>query len=311
MTRILVTGVSGLLGINLALEAAKQHEVIGVLHQNTLHDHGFETIQADLLDLDAPAYVMDQAKPDWVINCAALANLDYCEQQPELARRLNAELPGRLAIETVKRGIRFLHVSTDAVFNGEKGNYREDDSPAPISVYARTKRLAELAVKSANPQSLIVRSNFFGWSVSGERSLAEFFYNNLLAGNPVSGFTDRLFCPLLANNLAAILLNMLKNKLRGIFHVASSDHVSKYEFGVAIANRFGLETSLIQPASANSTAAAAPRAANLTLNTSKIAKVLKSRMPTVGTGIERLAQLDQSGYRAKLRALAAAPEAIS
>jgi len=308
VTRILITGASGMLGVNLALEAAKRYEVVGVLHAQTLRDPGFETLQADLLQPDEVVRVLDEARPAWVINCAALADLDVCEKQPRLAQQLNAELPGRLATETAKRGLRFLHVSTDAVYDGSKGDYREEDAPAPISVYGRTKRLGELAVRGANLKALIVRPNFFGWSVRGERSLAEFFYNNLYTGNSVYGFTDRLFCPLHASDLAAVMLELLEKDLNGHYHVVSSDQISKFDFGVAISNRFSLDANLIKPASAASSGAAAPRSPNLTLNTAKVAKAFGRRMHKVAVGIERLYEQHQSGYRAKLLAMAATPE---
>src|SRR3990172_10700258 len=268
MTRILITGASGLLGINLALEALKDYEVVGVVHRQRLQEPGFEFIETDLLGPNAANRVLDESKPDWVINCVALASLDAAEQNPELAQRLNVELPGHLAKEAAKRGLRFLQVSTDAVFDGVKGGYEEEDSPAPISVYGRTKRLAELAVKAAHPHVLIVRPNFFGWSISGDRSLAEFFYNNLFASRQVSGYTDRIFCPLLVTDLASIMLDLLKKNARGIFHVASRDHLSKYEFVVAIAKQFVLNEDLIQPTATTETTA--PRALNLALRTTRV-----------------------------------------
>jgi dTDP-4-dehydrorhamnose reductase len=301
VTRILISGSSGLLGINLALEAAHRYEVIGVLHEQALNEPGFETIQADLLEYEEIARVLDESKPDWVINCVALASLDAAEQNPELAQRLNAELPGHLALEAAKRGMRFLHVSTDAVFDGVKGNYDEEDAPTPISVYGRTKRLAELAVKAAHPHVLIVRPNFFGWSISGDRSLAEFFYNNLFASRQVSGYTDRIFCPLLVTDLASIMLDLLKKNARGIFHVASRDHLSKYEFGVAIAKQFGLNEDLIQPTATTETTA--PRALNLALRTTRVEKMLGMRIPTIAEGIEKLHQQFLSGYRSRLQAM--------
>ena len=103
MTRILITGASGLLGINLALEALKDYEVVGVVHRQRLQEPGFEFIETDLLGPNAANRVLDETKPDWVVNCAAVASLDACEQQPELAQRLNAQLPGHLAKEAAKR----------------------------------------------------------------------------------------------------------------------------------------------------------------------------------------------------------------
>lgn len=308
MTRILITGASGLLGVNLALVAAKRYDVIGVVHTRRLQDPGFATVRADLLARDAIANLLDAAKPDWVINCAALTDLDNCERQPEVAQRLNAEVPGRLATETAKRGQRFLQVSTDAVFDGVRGDYREEDAPNPLSVYGRTKRLAELAVKAAHPQVLIVRPNMFGWSVSGDHSLAEFFCNALSAGNKVRGFTDRLFCPLLVTELAAIMLELMEKNIRGLFHVVSSDHLSKYEFGAALGKRFDLDTSLIEPATARNEIA--PRALNLTLKSGNLVKVLERRLPTIAAGIEGLYEQHRSGYREKLRSFSPLPELL-
>jgi dTDP-4-dehydrorhamnose reductase len=219
-------------------------------------------------------------------------------------------LPGRLAAEAAKRSLRFLYVSTDAVFDGVKGNYVETDAPNPLSVYGRTKRMAELGVKAAHPHALIVRPNLFGWSVSGDRSLAEAFCNNLAAGKKMRGYTDRTFCPLLANDLAEIFLNLLDQNLKGIFHAVASNAVSKYDFGEAVAQRFGLDASLIEPALGADAVEAAPRAANLSLKSSKLAAALGVRLPTVAAGIEKLFELDQNGYRAKLRTMAAVAEPV-
>ncbi len=301
MTRILITGASGLLGINLAIEAAKRYEVIGVLHDQALNEPGFKTLYADLLQPGEITRVFDEARADWVINCAALASLDACERQPELAQRLNAELPGRMAVEAAKRGLRFLHVSTDAVFDGVKGDYDEEDAPSPINVYGRTKRIAELAVKAAHPHVLIVRPNFFGWSVSGDRSLAEFFFNNLTANQQVPGYTNRIFCPLLVTDLASIMLELMEKNFRGVYHVAGSDHLSKFDFGVAIAKQFHLNAELIQPTVTSDTPA--PRALNLTLRTARLTKTLGRKNLTIREGIEKLFEQFHSGYRSRLHAL--------
>lgn len=297
MTRILVTGASGLLGLNLALGAIPRYEVLGVVHKHPLQDAGFETVQADLMNTAELPRLLDDAKPDWVIHCAALADMDACERQPEMAQYMNAALPGRLATEAAKRGLRFLHVSSDTVFDGAKGDYREEDVPTPISVYGRTKRLSELAVKAAHPQALIVRPNLFGWSARGDHSLSEFFYNNLTAGKVVKGFTDRMFCPLLVTDLAAIMLELLEKSVIGMFHTVSTDHLSKYQFGVAIAKRFGFDADLVKPATSVSGDGMASRSLDLTLKTTNLAKVLGRKPPTIAAGIDGLYEQFRSGYR--------------
>ena len=302
--RILITGASGLLGLNLALEAARDHTVFGLVNSQRLMTDAFNVIQGDLLAPGAVQRILDETRPDWVIHCAALANVDACESDPLQAQQLNTEIPRKLAHDVARSGARLLHVSTDAVFDGQRGDYREGDVPNPLSVYARTKLEAERAVAEVNPQALVARVNLFGWSLSGKRSLAEFFFNNLHAGKPVMGFTDVYFCPLLANDLAHILVNMLKEKLTGLYHVVSSECLNKYEFGVRLAQKFGLDATLIIPSSVEQSGLKAARSPRLTLRTDKLAHALGESTPDISTGLERLFWLYQQGYPQYLKQLA-------
>ncbi len=324
--RILVTGASGLLGANLALEAAKAdkvrpaeaeadkdrplaHErttgvrVYGVANEPPLRTEAFRYLQVDLLEPGALEAVLDEIQPDWVIHCAALAVVDACERDPERARQLNTELPARLAhllSERVARGgARLVYISTDAVFDGRIGEphfYRETDAPNPLSTYARTKLEAEQAVLVECPQALVTRINMFGWSPSGQRALSEFFFYRLQAGERVNGFTDVYFCPLLANHLAGLLLEMLGKNLQGIFHVVSRDSISKYDFAVRLARRFGFDEGLITPVSVMDGGLAAQRSPRLVLSTEKLKQALGRPTPSVEEGIEGLYRLYEAGY---------------
>ncbi|MBW8010253.1 MAG: SDR family oxidoreductase [Chloroflexi bacterium] len=305
MRRLLVTGASGLMGLNLALEAVGSFEVFGIAHNHSVSSGEFEVISADLLKHDAGAKIMDQVQPDWIIHCAALADLDTCEADPALAKQLNSELPGRLAGEAAQRDIRFVHISTDAVFDGQRGDYAEGDSPHPLSMYAKTKLAGEQAVVETNPLAIIARTNVIGWSLSGKRSLAEFFFNNLQAQTPVKGFKDVFFCPLLVNDLAAILLDMLEADLNGIYHVVSSDSSSKYEFGVALARKFGFDDSLITPISVEDGGLKAARSPNLTLSNAKLAQALGKPLPDVASGLDGFHRLYQQKYPQKLHEMLA------
>ncbi len=193
--RILITGASGLLGLNTALEAAKEHQVFGQVNSQRLNTTAFSVIQADLLVPGAIQRLLEDTQPDWVIHCAALANVDLCETDPQQAQQLNSEVPGELAEYVARGGARLIHVSTDAVFDGQVGDYREQDAPNPLGVYARSKLAGEQAVAEANPQAIIARVNLFGWSLFGKRSLAEFFFNNLERGKAVHGLHRCILLP--------------------------------------------------------------------------------------------------------------------
>jgi dTDP-4-dehydrorhamnose reductase len=303
--RILITGASGLLGLNLALEAASEHTVFGLVNRHGLRTQAFRVMQADLLEPGAIQAILDETQPDWVIHCAALANVDACEMNPQQAVQLNSEFPGKLAQLVARGGARLVHISTDAVFDGQRGEYTEEDAPNPLGVYARTKLAGELAVAQANPDAIIARVNLFGWSITGQRSLGEFFFNNLRAGRSVMGFSDVFFCPLLANDLGQILMDMLEKRLSGLYHVVSRECISKYSFGVRLARRFGLDENLIRPISVNQAGLKAPRSPRLTLQTGKLTQALGTPPPDVSTGLERFYTLYQQGYPQRIKGLIA------
>lgn len=294
--RILVTGASGLLGLNLAIEASQQHEVFGSVYENEILTRSFKVLRSDLTEPGALEKLVDTCDPEWVINCAALANLEACEANPALAKKLNSELPEKLANYVAKGGARLVHISTDAVFDGTRGNYTEEDKPNPLSVYARSKLDGEQAVQHANPDAVIARVNIYGWSLSGRRSLAEWFVNNLSAENSIMGFTDVYFCPLHVKHLAKILLLMLERELKGLYHVVSSECCSKFDFGRRLAGLFSLDESLIEPYSVSDSDLTAARSRNLTLKAAKLKTALGVNTPGIDTGLEEFFNEFEIGY---------------
>ena len=294
--RILITGVSGLLGINMAIATAKKHTVFGVYHRHPIKAKSFKTLQADLSNPKIIEQLLGEIQPEWVINCAALANLDACEENTEQARQLNTELPRNLAKYVARGGARLVHISTDAVFDGKRGNYGEEDSPNPLSIYAKTKLAGEKAVVENNPDAIIARVNFYGWSLTGMRSLAEFFFNNLSAQKQVMGFTDVHFCPLNVLHLSELLIKMLQENLHGIYHVVSSECLTKYKFGIAIAKKFNFDSRLIKPAKLAELRLKAPRAPFLTLKTDKLTRDLGVTPPDLSTGLAQFYTSYQQGY---------------
>ena len=302
--KILVTGASGLLGLNLSLGMIETHTIVGV-DRSKLAGTPFELIKADLLEPGACSRLMDEVHPNAIIHTAANANVDACESDPEGARLLNAEFPGQLAELCAKCGVRMVHISTDAVFDGTKdGVYTENDMPNPLGVYAQTKLDGERNVLSANPRATVARVNFFGWSLSGTRSLSEFFYNNLSAGQPANGFTDVWFCPMFVGDLADTLVRMVEKGLSGLCHTVGSEALAKYDFGVRIARRFGFDERLIRPMSVEESGLRARRSHNLRLSVHRLSTDLGMAIPGVSTGITKFYTQAQQGYPQKMRSYA-------
>jgi dTDP-4-dehydrorhamnose reductase len=299
--RLLITGASGLLGLNLALDASRGHEVIGV-DRNALFATPFRLVQADLLDDGAIDRIIADVRPDSIIHCAAIADLETCEANPVLAHQMNVALPKRVAEACAARHLRLIHVSTDAVFGGDKdGPYTEWDSPAAHGVYAITKLEGERAVSQAYPLATVARVNFYGWSASGKRSLAEFFVNRLSQGSNVNGFTDVRFCPLFVGHLDAILLQMLARAMPGVYHVVGPQAMTKYQFGVEIARTFGLPERLIAPQLVDTSHLKVRRSHNLWLSTNKLSTEMGIELPEFSTGLAAFYAQYQQGYPQKIR----------
>lgn len=300
MKRFLVTGASGLLGLNMGFQVAEQVEMIGQVNRHALNHVPFEQIAVDLADEGQTLRMLDAARPEVLIHCAAMANVDECEKQPQLAERVNAQVPGQLASLCRQRGIYMVHISTDAVFDGKNGPYSENDLPCPINQYALTKLAGEQEVLRQNPDASVLRVNFFGWSLSGKRSLAEWFVQTLQSGKSVQGFTDVQFCPMMVNDLVDVILDTVRYKLKGIYHAVGRDAMTKYAFGVEIARRFGLDSSLITPVSWKDGDLTAVRSPDLRLDTEKLTRALGRPLPGWQEGLDRFYQQASKGYPQQL-----------
>ncbi len=315
MKRLLVTGASGLLGSNLMRLVADRYDVTGVMTgRHARMTPGKVSCTILLADLTQPGQVervMESVQPEMVIHCAAMTNVDRCEAFPDEAECMNSHLPGALAKAAAGSGARFLHISTDSVFDGEQGGYTEEDEPRPNNVYARTKLEGEQRVFAAFPGALVARVNFYGWSWQGKRSLAEWFYNNLSAGKRVLGFTDLYFCPLLVNELVEILLNMLARNLCGLYHVVSSESQSKYDFGRMVAREFGFDESLIAPSSYLEAGLKAPRSRQLNLSSAKLARELGEELPAQLPAVRRFVDLHRQGYAKAMREMFVEPDSMA
>jgi dTDP-4-dehydrorhamnose reductase len=216
---------------------------------------------------------------------------------------INTILPGEIAAAAAKHQIKMVQISTDAVFDGQAGNYVETDTPHPLSVYADTKWGGEKSVAANNPDALIARVNFYGWSMAGNRSLAEWFVNNLKAGNALRGFTDIHFCPMMVLDLTNTLVEAVERDLKGIYHMVGPQQMSKYDFGQAIATKFGFDPALISPASVNDAGLKAARSPKLTLSTAKLAAALGHDLPDFNGGLQKFYDQYRHGYPELLKRL--------
>ena len=304
MKRLLITGASGLLGANLVLKAMGAYEVIAVSRQHAVRQDGCIPVLADLTEEGAARRIVAEYRPEAVVHCAAATDLEACERDPDWAYRQNRDMARFVAEACQANGAALVHVSTDAVFDGENAPYSELDPARPLSVYGESKLAGERAVMEACERAAIVRCNFFGWNARPKASLAEWFLERLAAGKPTPGFTDVWVSPLLASHLARLLLRIAEAGESGLYHVPGADCVSKYHFGRRLARVFGLDPDLVQPASVEDAGLQARRAKRLCLRGERIAAALEVKLPSLEEGLRTFRRQGEDGYRQRLLALA-------
>jgi dTDP-4-dehydrorhamnose reductase len=294
--KILLTGASGLVGSAFAQSAARRgHHVIGLTGTYTGDIPGLaQKRTADLTDETALTATVLELFPDAIVNCAAVAEPAQCDADPARAQALNVALPAHLARLANHLSARFVHLSSEQVFDGTStGSYTVKSAVKPLNLYARQKVESERLVHTAAPDfAITLRAPLLsGNSLTGKRSLHERLFADWSAGKTPKVYTDEVRQPCTAANLAELMVELLeRNDVRGVFHWAGADVLSRHELAVRIRTHFKLsETSA--PLEAITREAdprtASKRPACLALDLKPLAGVVKTPIETFA------AQLDQ------------------
>ena len=296
--KILLTGASGLLG-NAYAEAAlrRNHEIIALSHTNPATAHGIQrSEQIDGSDLDGFTSLCLEAWPDVIVNCAALSNPATVDENPKLAEKINVALPRHLAQISTHLGARFLHVSTDMVFDGHsEESYRSTDMPCPTNLYGQTKLMAEREVLEHNTEDPVVLRIpiLMGKSPSGKRSVHEKLLAAIQSGERPKLFCDEIRQPCSAGNVAEVLLELSERRdLHGIFHWAGSEQLSRFEMGQRILRHFGLPLDSIESVCKSDDPEFANRPSNLTFNLDPIVGKLKTQPIDFDQQLEELTRIE-------------------
>lgn len=279
MGRILVTGGSGLLGSRIVEALAGKCELYYSFNSNRVEIAGGLPVSLDVSSPACTKKIIGLA-PDTVFHTSALTNVDYCELRQQEAFAVNAQGAKNVAIACREVGAKMIHLSTDYVFDGGKGNYAEGDAPNPINYYGTTKLESENIVSSLLDDCVIARTTvIFGWNRDWQReNFATWVINSLRAGKRILLANDQFGNPTLAENLASALIELAISNKKGIYHIAGSNCISRLDFGTKIADVFSLDKNLIKPVTSEELSQTAPRPRNNCLSNKKAAKELKTRL---------------------------------
>lgn len=290
---ICLTGGSGLLALNWFYSKRAEYSVHLVLNERKILPKGAHVLTLDLRsEVDVFKY-LKKLCPSYVIHTAGLTSVEQCEMFPELAFQINVELSAIVARVTKALSIPLVHISTDHLFAGTDAMLNEESVPHAVNVYGQTKALAESAVLQINPSALVVRTNFFGWGTSYRASFSDYIIQSLRNSRSIQLFDDVYYTPILTEILIQTIHDLLNINAHGIYNIVSNERVSKYEFGVLLAEKFNLDKSLIFKSSLRANNSLVQRPMDMSLSNKKVSKLLNVDMSTVEQHISRLCEKEQ------------------
>ncbi|MEM2025028.1 MAG: SDR family oxidoreductase [Desulfurococcaceae archaeon] len=269
---VLITGVSSSPGFKTAVAiSSRGKNVLGVYNRNPITLENAAILRADLAK-DA-GKIVNEFKPSTVIHTAALGNVDLCEEDRAFCHRVNVEATRILMREAYKIGAKQIYLSTDYVFDGGKGLYKEEELPNPANYYGLTKLLGEEVTLALG--GLVVRTSAIYGVGPGRANFGKIIVDKLFLGEKIKAFVDQWLSPTLNTILGEALAKLaIDFNVEGIVHVAGP-RLSRYELVSAIARTFGFRDDLIEQASVRDVAFRAPRPRDSSLNNEKASELLK------------------------------------
>ena len=290
--KLFVLGIGGLTGSKLVEAGRDNFEMFGSYNFRDPKLSFVKSVNLDINNASKIRHVLEEVKPDIVINTTGINNVDYCEKHPEEAWKINVLAVEEICKITKKIGIKLVQLSSDSVFDGNKQlPYDEADIPNPINYYGKTKLKSENIVLE-NPDNAVVRASvLYGYLLrklaelesSSKKSInfGQWLINKLITNEKVRIITDEYSSPIIADDFARSLLHIVKHNGSGIFHSAPKLQITRYDFSVKIAKSLDLPSELIEPVSNKGLGRNVNTGFNTCLNSEKLSKNLKYRFLTL------------------------------
>ncbi|MFX1470317.1 MAG: SDR family oxidoreductase [Promethearchaeota archaeon] len=292
MKKLLIIGVSGLTGYKLANLSTRFYKIYGTYNKRLISLKDCEIFQLNKTDKKDTHSLIMEIKPNVIIDCSALHNVDYCETHREETWNVNVEATVYIANLCKEINARFIYISTDYVFDGIDKLYNEDSKTNPLSYYGFSKLKAEEKISNLGISYAIARTSLvFGWNpgeIQGKSSSSGksqnyviWALNKLRNEEPIKIVTDQYSTPTLADNLAEFLLALAGSEINGIFHTTGKECINRYDFTIKIAEVFNLNKKLITPVTSDMFKQVAKRPMRCCLDSTKAHQLLKIKPLTV------------------------------
>ena len=283
--KFLVTGSAGLIGNQLVNDLSKSHDVISC-YNNSKPEFGIP-MNMDLQNHEMISNILRETKPDVVIHLGAMTNVDLCEDEQLLASKINTKATQIISEECSKLNSFLVYVSTDYVFDGKSGKYKEDDVTNPIGFYGKSKLDGEYAVQKFSSNWCIARTSTpFGYH-SSKKSFPVWLIENLQNNKSVNILTDQITSPTYVPNLSSMLMEISQKKIEGIIHVSGATKISRFDFASLIVEKLNLDKNLLKPIKMDEINFKAKRPKNSSLDVSKATAILSEKPESVEQSLEK------------------------
>ena len=288
--RVLIVGSNGLLGQKMAelfIRGTQNKVTLSSVEPGSVFSiPDVDYVQTDLTVKKAVKQLVATCEPHVVINCAAMTNVDACENERELAWKINVGAIENIIEACHTSNTRIVHVSSDYVFNGMSGPYSEEDRPDPLSYYGKTKLASENALRASGLAYIIARTMvLYGLAPGVKMNFALWLIQSLENGTQVKIVDDQIGNATLVDDLAYGLMRAVELEKTGIYNIAGREILTRFEFAIKIAEVFGLDPSLIVPIKTADLHQPAPRPLNSGLITLKAETDLGLKLSNVAEGL--------------------------
>lgn len=287
MQKILITGGSGFFGYNLVKILKKNYECAFTYNNHPVAIPDVWAYQYNLTDNSQLNKIIDEFSPEIIIHSAAMSHSQECDNKKELALKVNVDATKYIAETCNSLGIKMIFISTDLVFDGELGFYKEMDKPNPVSFYGSTKALAEEEVKKYKDNQIIRSSLMYGSGNEYHGCFLKWMKDGLQA-NGVTLFSDEYRSPIYVIDLANAIIELMEKDIKGIIHLAGPDRISRYEMGLIFCETFDYDKKKIKAKTLEEADMTFKRAKDCSLSILMAKSILKTQLRDFKSGLQDL-----------------------
>ena len=277
--KILIIGAASVLATYLIKELKKYYEVYGLFNKRKIQIHGIKFLKNKFYTKKKDQNFIYNKNFFFVINCAAITNVEFCEKNKLKCHKVNLSLVNKIIenINIKKTGL--MQISTDHLFVSKKKFITEKTQPKPLNEYSKSKFLAENLVKKRLKNFFIIRTNFFGWGTPYKDTFSDNIIFPLKKNKKVKVLNDVYFNPILLNDLATLVVRLIKSKKFGVYNICSNEKMTKFDLAKKIVKKFNLPINFLEPI--NRSISKIKRPQNMALSNNKLRKVLKIKPKSI------------------------------